>query len=162
MKLFDVLPRVPYGVRAIPMTSAPNTTTAYYQEPAIDGTRAGYYYVNLYRPEVRPKYEIEVLTAHEAVPGHHLQIALAMEQQDLPRFRRNARITAYMEGWGLYAEGLGEQLGLYRDAYSKLGARFDIRKFHEVVLAGGPLPLDVLSRRVRDWIDQRASDRSLL
>ncbi|HUD97204.1 MAG TPA: DUF885 domain-containing protein [Woeseiaceae bacterium] len=238
VKLFGKLPRMPYGLRPIPDSIAPDTTTAYYSRPAADGSRAGYYYVNLYRPEVRPKYEIEVLTVHEAMPGHHLQIALAQELEGMPDFRRYAGFTAFIEGWGLYSESLGSELGLYKDPYSRFGAltyemwravrlvvdtgihykgwtrqqaidffkdnaakteldiineidryignpgqavaykvgqmkilelrqtaeealgeRFNIRNFHDELLGGGALPLEVLEVRMNEWLAEALANR---
>jgi len=118
-KIFKVFPRAPYGVIPIPDETAPFTTTAYYNSPSPG--RPGYFYANLYKPESRPKYEIPVLTVHEAVPGHHFQISIAQELENVPTFRKYQGITAFVEGWGLYSEELGEFIGIYDDPYDKFG-----------------------------------------
>ena len=117
----SILPRVPYGVRPIPASLAPDTYPAYSVPPAGDGSVAGYMAVNLYDPQSRPKYEIQVLTCHEGRPGHQLQIPIAMGLTGLPDFRRFDYYSAYGEGWALYSERLCGQMGLYRDPYSKFG-----------------------------------------
>lgn len=233
-ELFAELPRNSYGMKVIPDYEAPAQTTAYYQPGAADGSRAGFYMINTYKLDTRPKYEMEALTLHESVPGHHLQIARSQELKGLPDFRRNAGYTAYVEGWGLYAESLGTEMGFYSDPYSKfgqltyemwracrlvvdtgmhafgwnrqqaidfmkentaktendiiveidryivwpgqalaykmgelkikelrakarreLGARFDVRRFHNAVLDDGPLPLDLLESRINEWIAEQ-------
>jgi len=239
VKEFGHLPRVPWGVSVIPADQAPNTYPAYSMQPAADGSRAAFMAVNLYRPETRPKYEIPVLTCHEGRPGHAMQIPLAMEMTDLPKFRRNGYFNVYGEGWALYSETLCDEMGVYndpktgkpdpykefgmlsyqmwravrlvvdtgiheygmtreqavqmfkdntaltdqnigtevdryiawpgqalsymtgeieiqrlrKDAEDKLGPKFDIRAFHDVILENGTVPLSVLDSIVDGWID---------
>ncbi len=229
-KLFGKLPRMPYTLKEIPADVAEGTTTAYYERPSGDGARAGVYRVNTSKLNTRPLFEIEALTLHEAVPGHHHQIALAQEL-DLPPFRRFGFFTAFSEGWGLYAESLGLEASFYKDPYANfgrlsyemwracrlvvdtgihakgwtkeqavafmrentalsegnidaevnryignggqalaykigelkikdlrarstkaLGAKFDVRRFHDAVLENGALPLSVLEQKIDAWI----------
>ena len=229
--LFGRLPRLPYGVEPVPAHLAPKYTGGRYVEAPVGGTRAGTYWVNTYALESRPLYVLEALTLHEAVPGHHLQIALQQEMQGVPHFRRAAMVGAFVEGWGLYSERLGLEAGFYQDPYSnfgrltyemwracrlvvdtgmhalgwsrqkamdfmaantalslhevrtetdryiswpgqalaykmgelkirelrakaeaELGPKFDVRAFHDAVLANGPVPLPVLEEQIRDFI----------
>jgi uncharacterized protein (DUF885 family) len=121
IKLFGTLPRVPYGVTPVPDFMAPSQTTAYYEPGSLEAGRPGQFFANTYKLDERPKWEMEALTLHEAVPGHHLQISLQQEVEDMPWFRRFGGETAFFEGWGLYAESLGTEMGFYKDPYSKFG-----------------------------------------
>jgi uncharacterized protein (DUF885 family) len=229
-KLFAELPRAPWGVRPMPEAMGPDAAESY-DNPGLEGRRPGWFNANVVGFRTRPIWSLETLVAHEAVPGHHLQIARANELRDLPRFRRAAGYTAYTEGWALYAETLGFEMGLYQDpashfghlqwqmaravrlvidtglhqlgwtrqqaidlmrtetgldsgtveaevdrymswpaqalgymvgqlklielrdrARAALGERFDIRRFHNLLLDQGALPLTVLERQVDSWI----------
>jgi len=119
-RLFAELPRAPLGVRAYPAFMGPDAAASY-QGPAQDGTRAGWFSVPTLEPSKKPVWEIETLAIHEGVPGHHLQIARAAELKHLPAFRRGGGFVAFNEGWALYAETLGFELGLYKDPYSRFG-----------------------------------------
>ncbi|QDV83360.1 DUF885 domain-containing protein [Planctomycetes bacterium TBK1r] len=119
--LFGKLPRTPYGIREVPDYVAPQTTSAYYWPPATDGTRGGFYYVNTYNLSARPLYQLEALSFHEAVPGHHLQLALQAELEGLHPIRKQSNFTAFIEGWALYSEKLGSELGFYKDPYQEFG-----------------------------------------
>ncbi len=120
-ELFGRLPRIPYGLREIPAYVAPQTTSAYYWPPATDGSRGGFYYINTYNLSSRPLYQLESLSMHEAVPGHHLQLALQAELTDLHPISRESNFTAFIEGWALYSERLGKEIGFYKDPYQDFG-----------------------------------------
>jgi uncharacterized protein (DUF885 family) len=231
VKLFGRLPRLPYGVSPVPAFFERSTTTAYYQLGSPAAGRAGVYFVNTYDLQSRPTWEMEALSLHEAVPGHHLQFALAQELEGVPELRRQLGYNAFVEGWALYAETLGGDMGFYTDPYARFGAatyqmwrairlvldtgihalgwtreqaiayfrehstkpehditvevdryiawpgqalgymlgalkirdlrdrarsalgdRFDIRAFHDEILGQGALPLDLLERRIAEWL----------
>jgi prolyl oligopeptidase len=119
--LFGRLPKTPYSYKEIEPYRAASAPDAYYYPPPDDGSRPGYFYINSYKPEERPKYTMQALAFHEAVPGHHLQIAIQQELTGLPDFRRHGGYTAFVEGWGLYSERLPKEVGFYNDPYSEFG-----------------------------------------
>jgi uncharacterized protein (DUF885 family) len=123
VRLFSRLPRLPFGITPVPAEQAPSQPAAYYMPGSLELGRAGMFYANTYDLASRPRWNMESICLHEAVPGHHFQIALAQETDGLPMFRRQSMsCTAYIEGWGLYCESLGGELGLYEDPYQRYGA----------------------------------------
>jgi len=118
---FGILPKAECVVREIPDYEAPYTHIAYYRHPIPDGSKPGEYFVNTYRPETRPRFEARVLAIHESIPGHHLQLAIAQELPEVPAFRKHAEQNAFVEGWALYAEHLGEEMGLYESDLDRMG-----------------------------------------
>ncbi|HEY7589450.1 MAG TPA: DUF885 domain-containing protein [Candidatus Limnocylindrales bacterium] len=118
---FGLLPKAPCAVVRMSEHEEKHSTIAYYRQPAVDGSRPGQYYINTYAPETRPRYEAEALAYHEAIPGHHLQIAIAQELIGLPEFRKHLGPTAFFEGWGLYTERLSDEMGLYSGDLDRIG-----------------------------------------
>ena len=233
--MFGRLPRIPYGLKEIPAHVAPQTTAAYYWPPSSDGRRGGIYYLNTYNLSSRPLYQLESLSLHEAVPGHHLQLALQNELTQLHPISRESNVTAFIEGWALYSERLGLEMGFFTDPYqnfgrlsmeawrasrlvvdtgihylgwtrqqaidymtentalsphnivaevdryigwpgqalaykvgeleitklrreteAQLGESFDLRAFHDEVLAVGAIPIPLLQKRIHRWIDSQS------
>jgi uncharacterized protein (DUF885 family) len=135
---FGVLPKADCVVRRIPDYEAPYTTIAYYKQPDADGTKPGEYFINVFEPKKRPRFEAEVLAVHESIPGHHLQIAIAQERGELPAFRKHGGATSFVEGWGLYTERLAEEMGLYSADLDRMGVlSFDAWRASRLVVDTG-------------------------
>jgi uncharacterized protein (DUF885 family) len=156
-RLFGRLPRLPYGVIAVPAYAEKSQTTAYYEPGSPAAGRPGYFYANTYDLQSRPRWEMEALTLHEAVPGHHLQIALAQELEDVPEFRKHGFYTAYVEGWGLYAESLGSEMGFYTDPYSRFGQlTYEIWRAIRLVVDTGMHALDWSREQALRYFEENA------
>jgi uncharacterized protein (DUF885 family) len=152
-QLFNYLPRTPYGVEPVPKSIAPKYTTGRYISPTKDN-QPGYYWVNTYALDKRPLYALTALTLHEAVPGHHLQISLSREMQDLPEVRRYTYISAFGEGWGLYSEFLGKEVGMYNDPYDEFGRlSYEMWRACRLVVDTG--------MHIKGWSRQKAIDYML-
>src|SRR4029077_2492943 len=135
---FGRLPRAACEVVRMLPHEEQHSTIAYYRQPAVDGSRPGRYYINTYAPETRPRYEAEALAFHESVPGHHTQIALAMEATGIPEFRKHLGVTAYVEGWALYTERLADEMGLYSADLDRMGMlSFDAGRASRLVVDTG-------------------------
>jgi uncharacterized protein (DUF885 family) len=152
-QLFNYLPRTPYGVEPVPENIAPKYTTGRYISPTND-SQPGYYWVNTYALDKRPLYALTALTLHEAVPGHHLQISLSREMTELPEVRRYTYISAFGEGWGLYSEFLGKEVGMYNDPYDEFGRlSYEMWRACRLVVDTG--------MHQKDWSRQQAIDYML-
>lgn len=152
-QLFNLLPRTPYGVAPVPDNIAPKYTTGRYVGPTRDD-QPGYYWVNTYALDKRPLYALTALTLHEAVPGHHLQISLASEMQDLPNVRRYGYLSAFGEGWGLYSEFLGKEVGMYENPYDEFGRlSYEMWRACRLVVDTG--------MHIKEWSKQQAIDYML-
>jgi uncharacterized protein (DUF885 family) len=158
-RLFGKLPRLTYGVVPVPDYAAKSQTSAYYEPGAPDAGRAGKFNVNTYALDSRPKWEMEVLTFHEAVPGHHLQIALSQEMEGEPEFRKHGGYTAFVEGWGLYSETLGEELGFYKDPFAKYGQlTFEIWRAIRLVVDTGMHDMGWTRQQAIDFFKANTSE----
>ena len=157
MKVFGRLPRTPYGVLPVPSYAEKSQTTAYYQRGSVQAGRPGYFYANTYALDTRPRWEMEALTLHEAVPGHHLQLAIQAELEDVPWFRQVGGYTGYTEGWGLYSESLGEEMGFYQDPYSKFGQlTYEMWRAVRLVVDTGMHHLGWLRQQAIDYFMENA------
>ncbi len=155
---FGRLPQAPCEVVRIPEHAEAHQTIAYYAWPAMDGTRPGRYYINLYEPTTRPRYEAEALAFHEAVPGHHLQIAIAQELEGLPAFQRMLGSTAFSEGWGLYTERLSDEMGLYSSDLDRFGIlSFDAWRAGRLVVDTGMHALGWSRQQAIDYLKEHTA-----
>ena len=152
-KTFGILPKADCVVSIIPDYEAPFTTIAYYRQPHYDGTKPGEYFVNTYQPETRPRFEFEALSWHEAIPGHHLQIAIAQELGAVPAFRKFVGLTAYVEGWALYTERLADEMGLYSSDLDRLGmVSYDAWRASRLVVDTGLHALGWTRRQAEEFM----------